>query len=290
MADEGNAEAAVPVATPPTPETVPLIDNEGNLKDGWTSILDEDLRDESYLNEAKTLQGIARSVVNARGMVGKDKIVKPTEASSDAEWDDFYVAGGRPDTAADYAFARPEEIPEEYYNEELATAAQELFHKLGISKKQADAIFAFNNNSVISQLSKTAQDNELDAKQLKDKLYADWGNAFEQKKHLGNIAVEKAVDGDEEFKQRLLQKMGNDPDIIRAFSNLGSKFSESSSPDVKLIPTPGDLQERIEEEMGNKAYGTDYIKNGFTKAQHQIQVAKVQRLFNEKMMSETKTG
>lgn len=290
MADENSGSAVASPETPVAPETAPLIDSEGNLREGWTSILDEDLRDESYLKEAKTLQGMARSVVSARGMVGKDKIPIPTEASSEADWDTFYTAGGKPQTATDYGLARPEELPEEFYNEELATAAQDLFHKIGLNKKQADALFAFNNNNVIAQLTKNVQDGELSMNELKDGLYKDWGNAFEQKKHLGNVAVEQGTNGDGEFKERLTQKFGNDPDFIRFASNLGSKFQEAGSVKVDAIPTPGDIQEQIDAAQGNPAYGADFAKHGFTKAQHKQQVNLVQQLFNKKMISEKKTG
>lgn len=287
MAEEGNAEAAV--ATPPTPETAPLVDSEGNFREGWTNVLDEDIRDSSYLKEVKSVQGMARSTVSARGMVGKDKIAKPTEASSEDEWAEFHKAGGRPDTAADYAFARPEELPEEYYSQELATAAQELFHKLGISKKQADALFEFNNNTVITQLTQKAQNAELEATILKDGLYADWGNAYEQKKHFGNKAIEEGTSGDADFKERLTQKFGNDPDFIRFAANIGGKFQEAGSIKIDSIPTPVDIQKQIDDAMGNAAYKPGWKKHGFTKQQHDNQVEIVSALFREKTKS-TKTG
>lgn len=291
MADEnsGNVEAAEATATPPTPDTAPLIDNEGNLREGWTSILDEDLRDEPYLKEAKTLQGISRSVVSARGMVGKDKIVKPTEASSQADWDDWYTAGGKPQTA-DYGFVRPEELPEEYYSQERADKYTNLFHKIGLNRTQAEALFNEHNADVIAELKKSAQDAELSMTELTDGLHADWGNAFEQKKHLGNKAVEEGTDGDEEFKARFLEKYGNDPDVIRIMANLGSKFAEAGTVTADLIPTPGDIQEQIDAAQGNPAYGAEFAKHGFTKAQHRQQVQLVQRLFNQKMTSERRTG
>jgi hypothetical protein len=287
MAEEGNV--AAPTETPPAPDTVALIDNEGNFREGWTSILDEDLRGNSFLNENKTIQGMARSVVSARGMVGRDKIPIPTEASSEAEWDAFHKAGGRPETAADYGFARPKDFPEEFYSEDFATAAQELCHKIGLSKKQALALFEFNNSYTMQLVKANAANDELETTKLKDGLYSDWGNAFEQKKHLGNVAIEQGANGNEEFKARLVEKFGNDPDFIRFSSNLGSKFAESTSPDAAMIPTPGVIKEQIATEMSNKAYGADYAKHGFTRTQHRDQVEKVAALYREQT-KHIKTG
>jgi hypothetical protein len=291
---EGITDVVVEPTTQPTP---PLVNADGELREGWRDTLPEDIRGEKVFDRVSNFEGAMKSLASAEKMVGKDKIPIPTEASSEAEWDAYYVAGGRPETAADYNLARPEELPEEYYSQELASAAQELFHKIGLSKKQADMLFAFNNNSVIAQLAKNTQDAELSATELKDGLYADWGNAFEQKKHLGNVAMEEAAstvkDGvkvvDPEFKERLVQKAGNDPDIIRAFANLGSKFAEAGSVTIDVIPTPGDIQVQIDEIVGSKAYSADYVKHGFTREQHKAAVEKAAALFRAKT-PEVKTG
>ena len=161
----------------------------------------------------------------------------------------------------------------------------------------AYALFEYNNNFVMTQLTKNKQDEDLAAQTLIDGLNADWGAAYEQKKHLGNRAIEEGVSViqngakivDQEFKERILKKFGNDPDFIRYSSNLGSKFAEAGSIRVDLVPTPADLQAQIDTEIGHKAYGSDYLKHGFTKQQHQTQVKKVSQLFQKKV-KHTKTG
>jgi hypothetical protein len=291
MADEGNVEAPAGSETPPAPEAAPLIDGEGNLREGWTSVLPEDLRGESFLKETKTLEGMARSAVSARKMVGKDKLPIPTEATSEADWDIWHAAGGRPEKSADYNFVRPEGMPEEVYSQDRAQAYMDAFHKLGLSTPQATAIFDMHNAEVMEHVTKSAQEAELSMTELKDGLVKDWGNAYEQRKHLGNLAVNEGVKTEEEgFKDRLLEKFGNDPDFIRFSSNLGAKFAEGGPAPQELIDTPSDIQEKIDEEMANPAYGPDYAKHGFTKAQHRTQVNKVKQLFNKKMTSTAKTG
>ncbi len=257
----------------------PLVNADGILREGWRDTLPEDIRGNKALGRVENFEGAMRSIASAERMIGADKVAVLTEASTDAEQDAFYKAGGRPETAADYNFARPEELPEEHYSQELATAAQELMHKLGLSKKQADALFAFNNDTAIAQLKTQSQDETLAMQTLTDGLVADWGNAYEQRKHLGNKAIEEGTGGNVEFKERLTQKFGNDPDFVRFTSNLGSKFSEAGSPDIPLIPTTGDIQSQIEEAMAHKSHGADYKSHGFTKAQHDAQVQKVTQLY-----------
>jgi len=268
MAEEtGQTETSTETET----TSAPLVNADGELREGWRDTLPEDIRGEKVFDRVSNFEGVMKSLASAEKMIGRDKVPIPTEASTDVEWDAFYVAGGRPETAADYNFTRPEELPEEqpeeHYNQELATAAQELFHKIGLSKKQANALFAFNNNNAIAQLAKNAQDDKFAMEELKNGLYKDWGNAYEQKKNFGNVAIEEGVRGDEEFKIRLTQKFGNDPDFIRFAANLGSKFSETGSPPAAMIPTPGDIQDQINAIEQSPAYKSKDKKIRFAAAE-----------------------
>lgn len=297
MAEEGNAGASTGTETPPAP----LVDDKGVLREGWQEILPEDLREEPYLKEVKNLEGISRSVVSARKMVGANKMTIPTEASSEEEWDNYHKIGGRPDTAADYNYVRPEALPEEHWNQDFANAAQEILFKGGASKKLADALLELNVQTTIATLKAKVEAEQTAYKEAEIAWHKECGNAIEQKTHLGNIAIDQGVRKtervgteshevvDEEFRARLTEKFGNDIDFVKFTSNLGSKFAEHGDIAAPGVPTPGDIQTQIDNEMASKAYGTDYTKHGFTKAQHEAQVKKVSRLFDEKAAA-TKTG
>lgn len=261
-------ESTAGTSTTTTPETVPvpLVDNEGNLRVGWTDILDEDLRDNSYLKEAKNIQGMARSTVSARSMVGKNMMEIPTDASSEVVWDTYYKAGGKPETVADYNLKAPDGFPEEVIEQVFPKvrldAWQDRFFKAGISKKAADKFIADYAQDMLVDLQSVKQVEEQEMSELEAGLVTDWGAAYEQKKHLGNIAMEEAASTikngetivNEEFRARLIEKAGNDPDIIRAFANLGSKFAEGKSPNFTNVPTPADYQTQIDEITANPLY------------------------------------
>jgi hypothetical protein len=286
MSNDGNAPA--PPAEPPVETPVALADDKGNLREGWLDSMDEDMREESYLKEAKTLQGLAKGTVHARRMVGKDKMVIPTEESGDEVWDAYYKAGGRPDTPQDYNFKRPDDFPEEHWDDEFMAKAQDILHKFGGSKKLADALLGLNIESAKAALLARKQKEEFDLQTLNDNLDAEWGLARDQKMHLGNIAIVEAVTDksgvvDEEFKARLLPKINADPDLIKMTSNLGSKFSEHGIVKDAGIPTPGDLETQIKAEMAKDSYINPKHPS------HEIQVQKVQKLFQDKVKA-TKTG
>lgn len=277
---------ADPIETPAAP--VALADDKGVLRKGWLDSLDEDLRGELYLKEAKDVQSLAKGTVHARRMVGKDKMVKPTAESGDEVWEEYHRVGGRPDTALDYGFKKPDDMPDEHYSEEFSSAAMELFHKLGISKKAADAIFEFNNGAVMKALQAKTQADEFALDKLNNELDADWGLARDQKMHLGNIAIVEAVKDkngvvNEEFKARLLEKVNKDPDLIRLVSNLGSKFAEHGVVHDAGIPTVGDLDAKIKEEMAKESYTKKKHPN------HKNQVQLVAALFRDKTAA-AKTG
>ena len=283
-------EPAVAATPEPVVDTPTMFDAEGNFTENWTHLLsDESLHDNKTLKASRNVESLASQTVSAQKMVGANKIAIPNEASTELEWDEWHKAGGRPETAEDYAFAKPEEFPEEHYNPEQAKAAQELMHKLGLSKNQAEQLFAFNNQYAIARLAVIEQDSKLAMTQLQDGLVADWGNAYEQKKHLGNKAIEEGVSGDAAFKERIIEKFGNDPDFVRFAANLGGKFAESGSIQIDTVPTPGDIQTTIDDEIAKPVYGSEYAKHGFTKAQHAAQVQKVAVLFREKT-KHAKTG
>lgn len=285
MSDEPGLGEPAPV-TPPAPAEPPasIVNETGEFIENWPSRLtDETLRENESLKTIKNLEGLAKSYVYTKGMVGKDKIPAPNENSTEAEWEAFHRAGGKPDVAADYNFKRPENVPEEYYSNDLALKAMDLFHKIGLSTKQAQAIFDFNNNNVALQLTANAEAVKTQVTQAQDELITEMGNAFEQKKHLGNFATEKGCDGNEELKARVIAKFGKDPDFFRLMSNLGDKFAEHGDISAAKIPTPGDIDKQIAELTAADAY------MNFKNPDHKNMVQRVAKLFQEKA-KHTRTG
>lgn len=262
--------------TPSTPTVTSFIGEDGTFKEGWTGVLDEGYRNEKCLTTVKNFKNLAKFAVDTKRMVGENKIAIPSEKSTEQEWNEWYKAAGRPETSEDYNFKRPDSLPEEYWNPDFAKSAQTLMHKIGLSKKQAEALFKFNTENVMKVRNDEKIAAETEMVNLKDGLFRDWGNAYEQKVHLGNCAVEEGCGGNVELKERIKEKFCNDPDFIRFAANLGSKFAEHKSPNFSSVPTPSDIQTKINELMQSDAY-----KNGRHPG-HTAAVAAVQALFVQK--------
>ena len=254
------APVVAPVVEPavaPVAETN-YFGSDGTLNEGWQSTLDEEIREEKSLLLHKNIQTLSKSLVNAERMVGKNVIAIPGETSTEGEWQEYHKAGGRPETVEDYDLKAPEGFPEEIvaqvFPEDRITKWKERFFKGGVSQKAAkEFINEFAQDMLVdyklSEQAKVTQKEELVAG-----LSADWGAAFEQKKHLGNIAVNEGTAGDDEFKVRLTNKFGDDPDFVRFAANLGSKFAEGKPPGFAAIPTPDDYQDQIDALMADPLY------------------------------------
>ena len=254
-----------------------FIDTDGNLLEGWREhYVDEGDRGEQVFDRATTLQGVFKSLASSQRMIGKDKIAIPNENSGDDEWAAWNKAHGMPELATDYTFTLPEGIEPDIDRQK---GMSELFHSLGLNQKQVDGLVTLDlaQQEEVRQTSESRQETEMLA--LKEQLLSEWGNAYEQKKHLGNMAIEQGVKGESaEFKARVVEKYGNDPDLIKVLSNLGSKFSEHGivPSTVIVADTPAQVQEKITELMHSDAY------NNKTHANHKNVMAQVQQLFKEK--------
>lgn len=251
------AEPVVPPVVPPTEPPV-YFGSDGSLADGWQGTLDESLREEKSLSTFKTVGDLAKSFVSTKSMVGKNTMEIPTDASNEVVWDMYYKAGGKPETVADYNLKAPDGFPEEVMEKVFPKARleawQERFFKAGISKKAADQFIADFAQDMLTDLQGVKQVEELEMSELKTGLSLEYGAAYDQKKHIGNMAIEEGTKGDLEFKARLTDKFGNDPDFIRYSINLGEKFAEGKPPNFANIPTPADYQTQIDEIMANPLY------------------------------------
>jgi len=264
MPEETSTEATATETATATAETasVSLVGKDGNFVKDWHKLLkDESLHGDKTLPNFKEPETLAKSYVHIRKQVPLDKIAIPNDATSDEEWDAWHTAGGRPPAAVDYNITRPEDFPEEHWNADLALAAQDLFHKIGLNQKQVAALMEFNNANVL-----TAMKAQVDAivsfrQESKNKLMQEEGNAYEQRRHMGNYAIEKGTNGDNELRDRWLQTplkdggvIGDLVDTSRILSNIGSKFAEHGDIVSSKIATPGDIQEQITKIMADPKY------------------------------------
>ena len=263
-------------AADPAPQS--FIESDGTFKEGWeNAYLTEDQRANGRVTGGRvtSVQNLLDTVINSDKMIDGDKILRPSESFGDEDWDAYHKAGGW--TGEVIPMVAPEGLPDGVWSEERGTAFSNLFNDLKLSPKQQAGIVEAYNADMLSQITDMSNNAETDSAQLKADLLSEWGNAYVQKEHLANFTVEKGTNGDAEFKDRLLQKFGNDPDFIKYSANLGSGFSESGSiPKIEQAATPVDIQGQINDIMNSDAFMKPMHPN------HKSAMANIARLHKEK--------
>ena len=245
-----------PVVAPVEPTN--FFGNDGVLNEGWRGTLEEELREDKSLMSFKTVGDLAKSFVTTKKMVGANVIPVPGDTSTEGEWQEYHKAGGRPETVADYNLKAPEGFPEDTREQVFPKARlevwQERFFKGGVSQKAANQFVAEFANDMLADIKAMNQAKETELSELTSGLSTDWGAAYPQKIHLGNMAIEEGTAGNDEFKARIVAKVEHDPDLTRLLANLGGKFAEGKPPGFAAIPTPNDYQDQIDALMADPLY------------------------------------
>ena len=282
MTEEGTPPVEAPLET--AVETIPtsLVSADGTLAEGWQQQAPEgyeDLRDDKSLGTIKQFWDLSKSFVHVRKQVPVDKMPRPNDKWTDAEWDDFYTIAGRPDTPEDYGTIDPPSGWDERIMswDKVQTDWQQTFHKLGLNQKQIDGIKALNDKH--NELFQTSVNNMNKEEQdrINDALHDEWGRAYDQKSFRAEKAVERGANGDDALLDHVMGKMKDDVQMMRWMSNMEDQFSEHDAVERANIPTPGDLQEQIDELRADPRFLSD------DKRTRQPLINKINRLTEQKL-------
>lgn len=282
MPEEPAAPAAEPAAEPaaapasePAAEPTPIdfhkvIGQDGKILEGFKDLMPEELRHELTLDTYGDITELVKQHVNLNKMTGKDKVVVPTELSSQVEKDAFRKAIGVPTTSADYKMEVPEET-KEYYDENLMKEARELFHSpaMNLNQGQVDILWAFEQRR-IAQAVKAIEDSEqTEYEEAERIILEESGEALEDQKHLANKLI--ADECPDETKQAKLLEAINDnnlrPYLFNFLANIQRKYREAHGgippSEGGQSMTPDMMRSKGEELMATPGYmdGTMRDKN-----------------------------
>lgn len=245
-----------------TPE-VELDDSQISVDDGspevetpavgskaWFDSLDPDLKENPSIKKFKDPGALAKSYVELQKMIGKDKIVVPTDKSTPEEWAAFYKKVGRPDEMTGYDV--PDiEMPEEIkMREEALEAFRQKAHELGLTKKQFAELYGLQaeiNNRMFTQQVEEAQKM---METTETELRKEWGAAYEKK--IDN--AQKVVNSF--FKDKgihpAFKVLSNDKGFVAAMSEIAEKMGEDViAGTARITMTPQEAQREINKMMGD---------------------------------------
>jgi len=232
--DTGGAEAAAPEAA----EAAPV---------SFLESLPEDLRNEPSLRTFTDPGALAKSYVNAQRMIGADKIALPSKSATPDEWREVYNKLGAPTEASGYEFDGDVPLDESYL-----TSFREHALNAGLNPSQANEMMNFVRGTV-NTMNETASQGAEEARYAgEQELRQEFGQAFEQRVEMAQMAARNLLGGTEMFDDIQLsdgRMLGDHPDIIRMFSNLASAIGEDNlaGETTELVMTPEEASRQVAE-------------------------------------------
>ena len=228
----------------------------GELNDGWQSELPEELQADETLNNIRDIPSMAKMLVNAQKMVGKDKVVLPGADATPEDYQSFYRSLGVPDSPDKYGLKKPEDFPEDMpFDEAQVKEYAEVAHKNGLMPSQVKALYDWYNEKTQTTY-KNVSLAEADAREKAEQVLKDeWGEQYSELLNKAQKAIAAYIPQEErDFLKR--PEIGNNPIIIKALAKVGEGLSEDQLALSDEPDTGASAQAEINRIMGdpNHAY------------------------------------
>lgn len=203
-------------------------EHRSHVNTNWRNFVPKEFAEHSSTANINSLEGLAKSYVSAQQMIGKDKIVKPTEKSTPEEWHAYYKIAGKPDTADGYKLSLEGiQLPQGYTTTaEQVKKFSEWAHKNNLTQAQAQAFWQATHQGRIEQMSAASANRQANLQEGWKKLKSELGAAFDTKIKGANEFLAR-FDTDGEIRA-YLKTTGqiNSPTIARFFMRIADNFSE----------------------------------------------------------------
>jgi hypothetical protein len=200
---------------------------------------------------------LAKLAANQAFLLGRQGkgVQVPTDKSTQTEREAFFEAIGRPKTPEDYKIEVPKGLEDRYAAPEVKEALGAM-HSLGLTQEQVKGVMALDAKRVQTFEAAQAAAAQKQHDDAMAALKTEWGEAFESKTHLMKLAIAEYVPTEE--LQRLQEKFGNDADLIRVLSRVGSTLTEGKMPNPESHQTgaltPAEHLSRAKELMATPGY------------------------------------
>jgi len=214
---------------------------EVNFKD----LIPQSYREEKSLQNFNNMEDLLKSYLHAQKLVGADKIPVPNKHATDEDWKEVFKRLGAPEKPEDYKY-NIDQLDQTQVAEFNKTA-----HQLGLLPKQAEGLIKFYNelsSNQASSLEQRAADAQLKTEtDLKKEFGPQYSKRLDQAKRLAVGTL-----GEEFLENTILQdgsRLGDNINIIKAFSNLADKLSEDEiiKGDTSGYMTAKEIEKEINE-------------------------------------------
>ena len=207
--------------------------------------LPEEIRNEPSLRTFTDPATLAKSYVSAQRMIGADKIAIPSSSATADDWREVYTKLGAPTEANQYELGKDIPLEDSYVN-----SFREYAFNAGLNGQQANVMMDFVKSAVNDMNENFSQGAEEAQYAAEQELRQEFGQAFEQRLEVAQLAAKQLLGGTEMFDEIKLadgRMLGDHPDIIRMFSNLATQIGEDNiegSP-TEMIMTPEEANRQL---------------------------------------------
>lgn len=201
----------------------------------FQNLIPEAYKEEKSLQNFSNMNDFVKSYLHSQSLVGADKIAVPNKYATDEDWKQVYKKLGTPDSAESYKY----DLPDQHQIDDttLNNFSQEAL-KLGLLPHQADGIMKYYNNVINDGMN----EQQVAMKQAQDEsvkvLRQEYGSTFDRNiQSAKNLA--HATLGKDFINQTILQdgsRLGDNPQVIKAFVDLANKLSEDTMVKGDQVP------------------------------------------------------
>lgn len=270
-------------------ETVALVDHEGNFAENYLEHIDEDLRGEECFKVIGNFNEMAKQLVHAQRMTGKEKVALPGEDATDEELEIFYDQIGRPKTVDDYTYKKPDGIPDEQRSDEVMKDIRAGAHANGYTQRQFNALMKADDARILDDIKTAKESVGRETVEAEAELKRVLGMKYEESVHAANIFV-NTFTREGEHREAYIAKYGRDPMLIQIFAEAGAKLIESDVMIADLTQkAPKEAQAELDELKASEDY-RKYERGELIGAKHENMTRKVSELFNTINPPEKKVG
>ena len=245
-----------PVKTEPTTETKPEVTTTTTTTtSSWKESISEQYRNDPNIEKFTEIDALAKSYINATKMIGQDKVVIPTNNSTEEAWNEVYDKLGRPESAEKYSLNVKSEAVK--FDEAAIKSFAEQSHKLGLNNKQAQGILEFYKNNMEGTAQQAKIDTETAQAQAEQQLRQEWGRDYDSKVNQARALFKANINPnllETQLKDGSL--LGDNTEIIKGFAKIASMMQEDKivATESENVNTTKDLESEISAIMNDKSH------------------------------------
>lgn len=238
--DPGKAEPGQ--AAPKADEGKPA--SKVAIPENWKDALDADILENASIKSIKDINALAKSFIHGQKLIGADKIVVPSNLTSEEEWKGIYKKLGMPESPEKYEFKVSGDADKMFVGKFKSLAIEN-----GILPKAAEKLFSFFDAESKAVLEESESSAKAAYEETVTGLKREWGQAYDRK--LSNAAGLFNKFADEDTKKFMKESgFSNNPSVLKLMAKIADSFGEDKfvapGGSGQMAMTPGEAQSQID--------------------------------------------